>query len=197
MRAKSFTMNAGDQKKEIEGKQVVTISISRANKVALLLAVPIAAVWAIPYYIIWGVNVIGQISFPSLGFLFIFIIAGIVFHELLHGITWAAFAKNGFRSIHFGIKWEYLTPFCHCTEALRVWQYILGGLMPLLIMGIIPSAWAMIEGNAMLMFYGIFFCVAAGGDMQSVWLLRRFNPNQLVYDHPEELGFILEDNHKL
>lgn len=189
-------MNNKEPYKQFEGKKVYTISIARANKIALLLIFPIVAVLAVPYYLIWGVNVLHQISFPSLAFLFLFIIGGILIHELLHGITWAVFAKKGFHSIRFGIKWEYLTPYCHCTESLKVWQYIAGGLMPLLIMGIIPSAWAMVRGNAIVMFYGIFFSAAAGGDIQSIWLLRKFKSTQLIYDHPEELGFILEEEDK-
>ncbi len=114
-------------------------------------------------------------------------------HELLHGITWAFFTKKGFRSIRFGVKWEFFTPYCHCTEPLRVWQYIVGGLMPLMVMGLAPWIYAMIEGNAQVVFFGIFFSIAAGGDIQSVWLLRKFKSNQLIYDHPETLGFILED----
>jgi hypothetical protein len=182
-----------DYRKEFEGKKIITISIARANKIALILILPIALVLALPFYLIWGVNVLKAVSFTSIGFLVLLIIVGVVIHELLHGITWALFSKHGLRSIRFGIKWEYLTPYCHCTESLKVWQYILGGLMPLLIMGLIPSAWALIYGDAMVMFYGIFFSIAAGGDIQSVWLLRHFRANQRVYDHPEELGFIVDD----
>lgn len=187
-------MENSKKEKQFEGKQVYTISIARANTVALLIMIPIILILGVPYYLIWGVNVLDQLSFRSIGFYIVFIISGIVIHELLHGITWALFTKKGIRSIHFGIKWEYLTPYCHCTETLKVWQYIVGGMMPLLIMGLIPSAWAMIKGNALLMFYGIFFSIAAGGDIQSMWLLRKFKSNQLIYDHPEELGFILEDD---
>lgn len=189
-------MNNSEKNNQFEGKKVYTISIARANKIALLLVIPIVAILAIPYYLIWGVNILDQITFPSIAFLLLFIIGGVAIHELLHGITWAIFSKKGFRSIHFGIKWEYLTPYCHCTDALKVWQYIFGGLMPLLIMGVIPSVWALISGDPMVMFYGIFFSVAAGGDIQSVWLLRKFKSNQLIYDHPEELGFIFEEENE-
>lgn len=189
-------MNSEDQHIKYNGKKTYTISIGRANTVALIMIIPIVGILALPYYLIWGINILDQVSFLSIGFLLLFIIGGIVIHELLHGITWAIFAKGGFKSIHFGIKWEYLTPYCHCTDALKVWQYIFGGLMPLLIMGVIPSVWALISGDPMVMFYGIFFSVAAGGDIQSVWLLRKFKSNQLIYDHPEELGFILEEENE-
>ena len=179
--------------KQFEGKQVITISFAKANSVAMLIMIPIILVLGVPYYFIWGVNVLDQLSFKSIGFYIFFVVAGIVIHELLHGVTWALFTKNGFRSIHFGVKWEDPTPYCHTTEALKVWQYLVGGMMPLLIMGLIPSIWALAKGNALLMVYGIFFSIAAGGDIQSVWLFRKLNRNQLIYDHPEEIGFILED----
>jgi hypothetical protein len=43
------------------------------------------------------------------------------------------------------------------------------------------------------MFYAIFFSAAAGGDIQAVWILRKFKSNQMIKDHPEELGFIVLD----
>lgn len=49
---------------------------------------------------------------------------GIVAHEAIHGIFWAAFAKRGFRSIRFGFLWKKLTAYCHCSEPLEVRPYI-------------------------------------------------------------------------
>lgn len=152
---------------------------------------PIALIYAVPFYLVWGENVLSALRFRSLLFLFLFIVLGIISHELLHGIAWAVFSKKGFRSIRFGFKWEYFTPYCHCTETMKVWQYILGGLAPLVFMGIIPAVWAMFNGNALLMFFALFFSCAAGGDIQAVWMLRKFKKNQMIRDHPQELGFII------
>jgi hypothetical protein len=58
-------------------------------------------------------------------------------------------------------------------------------------MGILPGIYAMFTGNALWMFFAIFFSCAAGGDIQAVWMLRKFSRSQKVYDHPEELGFII------
>ncbi|MBN2523868.1 MAG: DUF3267 domain-containing protein [Bacteroidales bacterium] len=175
-----------------QGK-VYTLSIEKASLRALFLIFPIVILYAIPFYLIWGKNVFGELKFRSLLFLFLFIVLGILLHELLHGIVWAIFSKHGFRSIHFGMKWEYFTPYCHCTESLKVWHYILGGLAPLVFMGILPGIWALFSGNALIMFFAIFFSCAAGGDIQSVWMLRKFRKDQLVFDHPQELGFIVVD----
>ena len=182
-------MNIENQHSD-KGK-VYILSIEKVSIRALLMIFPIAIIYAVPFYLVWGKNVLSALRFRPVLFLLLFVVLGIAIHELLHGIVWAVFSKKGLRSIRFGIKWEYFTPYCHCTESLKVWQYILGGLAPLIFMGIIPAIYAMYNGNALLMFFALFFSCAAGGDIQAVWLLRKFKKNQIIRDHPEELGFIV------
>jgi hypothetical protein len=170
-----------------------TISIKQANIVALVLIIPIMLLYAFPFFLVWHKNILQGIKSISLVIVLLSVPLGIVVHELSHGVVWAVFAKRGFRSIRFGINWEYLTPYCHCSEPLRVWQYIAGGLAPFCIMGFLPAMYAMITGNTFLMFFAMFFTWAAGGDLQAVWMLRRFKMNRWVKDHPADLGFIVLD----
>lgn len=174
-------------------RKVYTLSIQRVNLVALILLFPIIIIYALPFYLIWNVTPFTALKGLSFVYYIVFIAGGVVVHELLHGLTWALFAAKGMESIKFGIKWEYLAPYCHCTEKLKVWQYISGGLMPLFIMGILPAVIAMVSGNGLLMFLGIFFTWTSGGDIQAVWMLRKLGRNQHIYDHPDELGFIIEE----
>lgn len=113
---------------------------------------------------------------------------GIVLHELIHGITWAKFAKEGFKSIKFGVLWKMLTPYCHCKEALNVKQYIIGALTPAIVMGIVPSIIAIIIGDFGLLIFGMFFTMAAAGDFLIINLIRKENSSDLVQDHPSEVG---------
>lgn len=46
------------------------------------------------------------------------IIALIVIHELIHGLTWGYFAKNCLKSIDLGMIWTMLTPYCTDAEHL-------------------------------------------------------------------------------
>lgn len=126
----------------------------------------------------------------GLGFLLIFgiLILGIVLHELIHGITWAIFAKEGFKSIKFGVLWKKLTPYCHCKEVLNVRQYIIGAITPAIIMGIVPSIIAIMIGNFGLLIFGMFFTMAAGGDFLIINLIRKENSSDLVQDHSSEAG---------
>jgi len=80
------------------------------------------------------------------------------------------------------------TPYCHCKEPLKVKHYIFGAIAPAIILGIIPSVLAILIGNLKLLIFGIFFTMAAGGDILMINLIRKENMNDLVLDHPSEVG---------
>ena len=107
----------------------------------------------------------------NLFIIFIILIFGIVLHELIHGITWAKFAKAGFKSIKFGILKEMLTPYCHCKEPLKVKHYIFGAITPAIITGIIPAITAIFTGNLWLLIFGMLFTMAAAGDFMIINLV--------------------------
>ncbi|NPE44858.1 MULTISPECIES: DUF3267 domain-containing protein [Sphingobacterium] len=129
---------------------------------------------------------ITSLSSALLGVLVIAI--GVAVHELIHGITWSCYTKNGFRSIKFGVLMKMLTPYCHCKEPLRVRQYIIGALMPSIILGIIPIMYAWYSGNIHILLFAIFFTVSAAGDFMIVQLIWREDMRSLVLDHPSEAG---------
>ena len=56
--------------------------------------------------------------------------AGVVVHELIHGLVWSFFCKDGLHSIHFGFQLKTLTPYCHCAQPLDKGGYIAGTLAP-------------------------------------------------------------------
>jgi hypothetical protein len=124
-------------------------------------------------------------------FFLVWLIGGIVIHELLHGLTLAYFVRNRFKSIKFGIDWKNLSPYCHCNEPLKVTHYKLGVAMPLIVMGIIPMLTGFIIGNGAIFIIGIFFTWAASGDIIILFMLRNLKNDDCVLDHPKKLGFIL------
>lgn len=178
-------------------KEKLTINLVWANIFGLLILVPILIIFGIPYYWIWNddfniqtiINNINPINL-ALGWFFCFglMILGIVIHELIHGIIWAKFAKEGFKSIKFGVLWKMLTPYCHCKEPLNVRQYILGAIAPAIILGLLPAVIAIMIGNIGMLIFGIFFTMAAGGDFLIINLIMKENKNDLVQDHPSEAG---------
>ncbi|HRN49595.1 MAG TPA: DUF3267 domain-containing protein, partial [Niabella sp.] len=115
-------------------------------------------------------------------------LAGIVAHELVHGITWALYAKKGFRSIKFGILWKYITPYCHCKEPLQIRHYLIGAITPFIFVGLLPAVYAIITGSINWLLFGIFYTVGAVGDFLIIKLLLPEKRNDYALDHPSEAG---------
>ena len=172
-------------------KEKMTINLVWANIFGITILIPIVLLYGLPYYLVWNNN----LTFNSFDWLHVkpwinvlCIIAGIVVHELIHGVVWARYAKNGFQSIKFGVFWKIITPYCHCKEPLSVKHYILGAIMPAIILGLIPAILAIVIGNLPLLIFAILFTLVAGGDFLTVFVLRNENMDTLVEDHPSEAG---------
>lgn len=178
-------------------KEALIVDLIKANKFGLLLIIPVIILFGLPYYFLWLSNMDFQSILKSLnpkslvlngGLIFIVLVLGIVIHELLHGITWSFFAKNGFKSMKFGVFWIMLTPYCHCKEPLTVKHYIIGAITPAIVLGFIPSIIAIVSGTGWMLLFGVFFTVAAGGDFLIINLVRNEDWNDYVQDHPTEAG---------
>lgn len=174
-------------------KELRTINLYTANGVSLAITGAATVLFGIPFYLIWKPELSLSLQ-QSLLFVLLFI-AGIVVHELIHGFFFGLFAKNGFKSIRFGVMWQMLTPYCHCKEPLKIKHYFLGALMPALLLGIIPAMISLFNGSGMMLLFGILFTGAAAGDFMIVWVLRKEYPETYVQDHPSEVGcFVYKKN---
>lgn len=178
-------------------KEQLTIDLVKANVFAVLLMIPTVLIFGLPYFLIWGLgfnlsdirSLTKNLSPALMGFGLLLVFSlGIVLHELTHGIVWSRFTSNGFKSIRFGVLWKMLTPYCHCKEPLKVKEYIIGALMPAIILGFIPGIIAIIIGNFGLLVFGIIFTTAAGGDFMIINLLKNEDKDDYVQDHPSEAG---------
>jgi len=177
-------------------KRMVVIDLKKANFFAIIILVVAAIVLVVPYLLIWTHYkplVPDEGVFSPLGSIasILALIAGVVVHELIHGITWAHYAENGWKSISFGVIWKMLAPYCHCNEVLTKRGYITGALMPCIVLGILPGIAALCIGSIALLIWGIIFIAAAAGDLWMSWLLMKEAPDALVLDHPSEAGFYI------
>jgi hypothetical protein len=181
-------------------KDKLTIDLEWANIFGLVILIPIGLIFGLPYYFLWRddlaeasvKSLLDNLSPVSLGLgvlaLTGILLGGIILHELIHGLVWAQFAKNGFKSIKFGVMWKMLTPYCHCKEPLKIKHYIMGASMPGILLGIIPASIALFNGNLYLLLFGILFTVSACGDLLIIHLLRKEKMDDLAQDHPSEVG---------
>ena len=147
----------------------------KANIFAFVIMAIAAIVFLVPFFWIWKdkkpmSELLG--GFGDWSITLILAIVGIVVHELIHGLTWACYAKSGWKSISFGVWWKMLTPYCHCNEPMRIPCYMISAMMPCIVLGVIPAIVALFIGSLPMLAWGIFFIAAAAGDIWMTWLLR-------------------------
>lgn len=176
---------------KVKEKEMV-VKGTKLNLMVLGLMLPLGLLSIGPFILISGFRYyIHHInSFLNLN-LFVLLFLGILVHEALHGLTWMLLLKKGFKHIKFGFNTHSFSPYTHCNLPMQVWQYRLGGLMPGLLMGIIPIIVSYFLNSIWLNFVGFLFLWAAGGDIISLIMLRKLPKNTKVIDHPEEMGYIV------
>lgn len=192
------------KEREADGYRMkdLTFSSLYANVMALIVSLPLILLTWFGFF--WrnpdslkDLSIKADSSLGKLLMMIIFIaafLALVVVHELVHGITWAIFTPNHFKAIAFGLIVKYLTPYCTCRDALKKSQYIMGALMPTLLLGIIPGVIAIITGGGWWLVVGIIMTYTGGGDITLVLKLLRYKTDAkdvLVYDHPYEIGSVL------
>ena len=171
-----------------------TIYIMKANVVTILLSLPVIVVAVGLFFLVnrsGATDGWDRSSFWIFTFSYILLI---VVHELIHGLTWSIFAPNHWKDIEFGFMAQYLTPYCTCGVPLEKGQYILGALMPLIVLGLIPAVIAIFSGSFLLLMISVVMIMSAGGDVLLVRELLRFRTDakeQLIYDHPTQAGSIV------
>jgi hypothetical protein len=178
----------------------LSVSMGTASIYSLMIAVPLVLLLGALYAARWGVRSILDAFSIDLGNLIAILIAlvvfvlGVVVHEYIHGLAWAFFGRKPLSSIKFGFQMKTLTPYAHSTEPMEVNAYRLGAVMPALVLGILPTLIAIINGNGWLLAFGLFFTAAAGGDLLILWLIRNVKAGTLVEDHPTQAGCYVIEN---
>ena len=176
-------------------KTDLTIGIVKANLFVFLLAIPVIAIGVLLFAWRNPISLLMPTSQGSLLFIVLFVVL-IVVHELIHGLTWSMFSEHHFKDIEFGFMKELLTPYCTCTTPLPKKHYILGTLMPCVVLGIIPTTTGILIGSSLLFWIGIVMILSAGGDIMIVWKVMKFKKQDkskeiLIYDHPTQAGSVI------
>ena len=140
--------------------------------------------------------IIGGMMGGLFGFMYGTVLFGVLLmipHELIHGLTAMVVGKAKWKDLKFGMMWKKCAAYCHCGVPLTVAQYRWVTLMPLILLGIIPSILSLISGNSLMLLYGMIGIVVAIGDIWIAWLLRKEDGHTKVYDHPSTAGYFLFD----
>jgi hypothetical protein len=187
-------------------KEEVTINIIWANIFGIIVLIFALIIFGIPYFIFWHESISNTnfvflknsqdkllLSLINIGFNFLILLLGIILHEFIHGLFFAAFSENKFKFVKFGVMpaKKLFTPYCHCGEIINIKHYRIAIMMPLILLGIIPAIASILIGNILLLFWGIIFTVAGGGDILVFIKTLKEKKNSLILDHPSECGYYL------
>ncbi|MEG2919047.1 MAG: DUF3267 domain-containing protein [Clostridium sp.] len=173
-----------------------TISVLKANLMVFVTAAPIALICAVIYFNLHPLfenmnSVTIYLDFKSMILIWILAVVFCFIHEFLHGITWGWFCKDK-KNISYGVMWKQLTPYCCCAEALTFKRYILGGLMPFLVIGLGMFLVSLVLGNLVIFLLSILNIIGASGDLTVVLMLLKCR-NSIIVDHPTKCGFVTFD----
>ena len=165
-----------------------SVSLAKANGIVILFSIPLAVVMYSLFLIAAPHNKPIAWQPGDLALYAGSIVAGILLHELLHALGWVLFGGLPLSRIHFGFKLRTLTPYAHLKGPIAARPYRTGILLPLLVLGLPPYLIGLLLANQRVMVFGLFFTLAAGGDLLVLWLLRGVPGDARVEDHPTRAG---------
>ena len=161
-----------------------TISMLAANIWAIGV---LLAFMAIGWLLIISIH--DPVDYRNMLILILAILLAIVVHELIHGITWMTVTHSSFKHLSFGLLPGGV--YCHIDVPMKKRAYVVGALMPLMLLGVLPFIVSLFSGSVALMFFGATMIGTAMGDVLIVWAIRKESPDTMVYDHPTEPGCVL------
>ena len=193
IRLERFNEVAASMEEQGYRKTLLTVSILWANVFAIFLLLAVAVIGIVLFVLKYD-DLFGKLSILESVILIIIFLALIVIHELIHGIGWSLFTKDGFKDIEFGVMLDSLTPYCTCSQPLSKGQYILGAMLPLITLGILPMIAGILIGSFYTMMMGVIMTSSAAGDILIVLKILRYKSRakDVVYmDHPTEAGGVI------
>ena len=176
----------------------LTMDFSKAGRLTHAFMIPVSVFVLLSYYLLWNAQTnwhseISQLK-ESLPWGLLLMLVLILLHELLHALTYLILTKD-YKSISFGIHWNSLSPYCHYSRTVRVWQYRVALLVPGLLTGLLPLIIALFSGNFPLVVLFLLMTLGATGDALILWMPRNEKSQTLVKDDPKNVGcIVLEEN---
>lgn len=191
-RLEDFQRLSGQMRQQGYRRVDLVVDVVQANVMAVVVMLPFLAAAAVLFF---ALNPVGEVYIPLSGmalWLRAFLVL-VVLHEAIHGLTWGLMAPHGFKAIAFGVIWQMLTPYCTCNDGLKRWQYLLGGLMPTLILGFGLAGLATAQGSLWLFSLAEVMILGGGGDFLVVFKMLRHpqKDGAVYYDHPYECGLVV------
>ena len=190
-RLENFEKISGNMEQQGYVRQNLTINIAKANILSLLLMLIAFVAGCLLYY---AVNHrVDFADFNAFSFLIYFIILTVI-HEMIHGACWVIFSPGRFKDIEFGIMKPSFSPYCACLVPLKKWQYMVGVIMPGVVLGVIPFVFSIMLAKPFGLFMASAMIAIAAGDLMIFRKIAKYNSKEkeVVYmDHPTDAGGVI------
>ena len=188
-------------------KEYVTINLIWVSIFAVIVLVIVLLFFGLAFYLLWlekfeniakilelsPIRNLNENSLLNKGIIIFILLSLVVIHEFIHGIFFSMFTKNKLKSVKFGFMpaRKLFTPYCHCKEKLKIYNYQIALIMPLVIIGFIPTIISIIIGNNIIFCWGILSIAGCGGDILILLKTLKEKRECWIFDHPTEAGYYL------
>lgn len=177
-------------------KRDISVPVEKMCKRGFFTILPIVILLIGSYYYVhgwydWGVQ-------PWTDYFIVMgtFLLGFAIHEFIHALGWVINSEGKWKSIEYGYDINYLKPYVHPTEGIKISKFRIIKILPLILTGIIPYAIGMAIGSFHLTMASVGLIGLCGVDIVTIFLLRKEKGNNYILsnDNPSRfLGWIIED----
>jgi len=168
------------------------------NLGSLVIALPLFMMLMFIFMAIWGDDRLGYslILFAQYPILFFgVLIGGYLLHQVIHGLTWQWLSGDA-DTVKYVIRWKSLAISAEITKTMDIFPFVMGLIMPGLVLGVLPMMMSFIDGSGALLLISLIFVLAASDDWFMLWKLRNVESDAIVENHPTRTGvFVYQPTH--
>jgi len=163
-----------------------------ANIFTLLIFIFSTLLFGSIYYLLWGNPFQGIFlniqSFDiGFGFIYLVILVGfILLQENMYGMIWSRYTD-----VKINIIFKSITRICYCEKIISIKHYIIGLIIPPVILGIIPSLIGILIENIIILGFGLVMLTSGSLIFYYLYLFGKIDKSKYLKDMDSKIGFIV------
>jgi hypothetical protein len=160
------------------------------NMYSLLFSCVFIILMGFVYYNIWGnfVEIFTYLNIWSILYIIFLIIGTVFIIEMIKGISWSKYTD-----VKITVILTSIIRFCHCDNVIKTKHYIIGLMMPIIILSIIPTLVGIIFGIDVIFLLGLLNFIICSDHIYIIWLMRKYDKDIFIKDINNKIGFIIYD----
>ena len=109
-------------------------------------------------------------------------------HEFIHGIGWCITDFSRLDSIYIFLPLGLSDAYCHCSKPLDTKSYVLGTIMPFIILSLLPFIISCIFSSPLFLYISAVSAFGSGSDISNtLHAIKR--KDDIILDYPTDCGF--------